>query len=143
MADIRSLRRSGFSDAEIAKYGRSQVAEGKTHGNPVSKFMDQHGKLDYHYGEWGKSFGGSDGSSGSGSDGSGSDGGKTPAKDPQEFADRFKYDVGSFIHKPRDYGQVATQIEQDALRASDARNLPELRALQKCGPRSAVLEGPQ
>jgi len=53
MSDIKSLQRQGFSDKEIAKYAHSQVhTAGKSHGNPVSKFMADQGYLDYDYGAW-------------------------------------------------------------------------------------------
>ena len=53
MADVRSLQAQGFSDKEIAKYANSQVHNaGKSHGNPMSKFMADQGYLDYDHGAW-------------------------------------------------------------------------------------------
>ena len=55
MADVKHLKRQGFSDKEISKYANSQVKEaGKKHGNAMSKYMEQHGQLDYNHGDWKK-----------------------------------------------------------------------------------------
>ena len=135
MADVRSLQRQGFSDSEIAKYAHSQVHNaGKGHGNPMSKFMDKNMKLDYHYGDWNKKKGGSGSGGSSGSSG----GGKTPGDQANDLLSRYTYEVGKFTHKPRDYGKVASQIANDALRAADARDLPELEALQKSVDRNPL-----
>ena len=108
MADVRSLQRSGFSDSEIAKYAHSQVHNaGTSHGNPMSKFMDKQGKLDYYHGDWNKKKGGTGvGDGGSGSDGS--DGVKSPGDKANDLLSRYKYEVGNFTHKPRDYNKVAS-----------------------------------
>ena len=58
MADVRELQRQGFSDKKIAQYANSQVKdEGKRHGNPMSKFMERQGMLDYSHGDWKKAKG--------------------------------------------------------------------------------------
>ena len=55
MADVRHLKKQGFSDKQISSYANKQVKQsGKSHGNKVSKYMEKQGKLDYYHGAWNK-----------------------------------------------------------------------------------------
>ena len=55
MADVKYLQNQGFSDKDIAAHANQMVLNsGKRHGNAMSKYMEQHGQLNYYHGDWKK-----------------------------------------------------------------------------------------
>ena len=77
---------------------------------------------------------------GGGGAGAGNEGGApdTEGGAAQEFADRYKYKVGGFTHKPRDYDAISSGIANRALERADQRDIGELVALQKSVDRNPL-----
>ena len=145
-ADLKYLRNQGFSDSEISDHIKTSVTEkGARHGNAIAQFMDKQGKLDYNYGDWntaetnteadtvGETAAGTGTGTGTGTETSsgGSSSGGSADQQAQSFMNKYKYKVGKYTHKSRDYSKVASNISNRALAEADATDLPELKELQK------------
>ena len=103
-----------------AKLGRSSTGGGEGTGTGTG-------------GSSGSTEGGDAESGGGGGAGGNNEGGvtDTEGQNTQTSANSFKYRPGKYTYKPRDYGAVASSIQDEALLEADERDLGELTELRK------------
>ena len=134
--------RNGKTTEEMAAYYQNLADSGTKFNTQAQDYLKKHGVTfggGSSKGKAGSDNGGSEGGGGGGAGGN-NEGGvdDTEGKNAQEFADRYKYKVNEFTHKPRDYDQISTAIANRALERADQRDLPELIALQKSVDRNPI-----